>query len=148
MTAKGRAAGFNTPNRFTSTHLEPLDIELPDEDRKHGIPTLFLRDASKSILARNDSPGPPVPATASTRIAAASTVASTAMHAHRTSTLGSPQDWISRREIMVKMDAARSVARRPLAGRTVDSRRWWRFRETRTAISPSRRRLGLTRAVP
>lgn len=57
--AKGRAAGFNTPNRFEKTHLEPLDIDIaPDEDAA-SIPTIFYRDSSRSILARNDSPDIP-----------------------------------------------------------------------------------------
>lgn len=54
---KGRGASFNPPNRFEKFHLEPLDIDLEQEDKK--IPTVFYRDTSKSILAKNDSPDIP-----------------------------------------------------------------------------------------
>jgi DNA repair photolyase len=52
----GRGTTANPPNRY-----EPLHVELdpdPDEDveRSTGTPTVFYRDASRSILAENDSP--------------------------------------------------------------------------------------------
>lgn len=53
---KGRAAGFNTPNRFEPLHLEPDPLELDDEDYKAKVPTQFMVDSSKSILAENNSP--------------------------------------------------------------------------------------------
>ena len=53
---KGRAAGYNTPNRFESLHLEPDALELDDEDYKQKVPTQFFVDSSKSILAENNSP--------------------------------------------------------------------------------------------
>lgn len=53
---KGRAAGYNTPNRFETLHLEPDPLELDDEDYKEKVPTQFLVDSSKSILAENNSP--------------------------------------------------------------------------------------------
>ncbi len=51
----GRGTSTNPPNRY-----EPLHVELdpdPDEDGERGeSPTLFYRDASRSVLAENDSP--------------------------------------------------------------------------------------------
>jgi DNA repair photolyase len=56
---RGRGAAYNPPNRF-----EPIEV-LPDGDTldadlaEDGLPlprTQFLRDASRSIIARNDSP--------------------------------------------------------------------------------------------
>ncbi len=55
--SKGRASGFNPPNRFEKTSLEPLEIEL-DEDNK-SVPTTFYKDTSKTILSKNDSPDIP-----------------------------------------------------------------------------------------
>jgi DNA repair photolyase len=56
--AKGRGAAFNTPNRFEALHREPLALES-DDGEGHPSPTRFFEDASKSILARNDSPDIP-----------------------------------------------------------------------------------------
>jgi len=58
ITARGRAAGFNTPNRFERTHLEPLTVDMPTDgdDPRPPVPTTFFIDSSKSILAKNDSP--------------------------------------------------------------------------------------------
>ena len=56
---KGRAASFNTPNRFESTHLAPLEIDVPYEDDIPPTPTTFFNDTSKTILAKNDSPDLP-----------------------------------------------------------------------------------------
>lgn len=56
---KGRAAGFNTPNRFASTNLEPLDVDIAYDDETPPVPTTFYVDSSKSILAKNDSPDLP-----------------------------------------------------------------------------------------
>jgi DNA repair photolyase len=59
----GRAAQHHPPNRFLSTHLEEtfedreFDDELSGEARK--VPTQFLADASRSIIAENDSPDVP-----------------------------------------------------------------------------------------
>lgn len=58
-TRKGRGSGFNTPNRFEKTHLEPLDIDLEYEDGEPQLQTTFYPDSSKSILAKNDSPDLP-----------------------------------------------------------------------------------------
>ncbi len=45
-----RGATINTPNRYERLHVEPDDG--PDD----GQPTVFYRDASRSVLAENDSP--------------------------------------------------------------------------------------------
>lgn len=55
-THKGRGSGFNPPNRFEKTHLEPLDIDVPYDDERPPLKTAFYPDTSKSILAKNDSP--------------------------------------------------------------------------------------------
>ncbi len=53
---RGRAAGFNTPNRFEPLHLEPDPAEPGEEGFEERVPTRYLIDASRSILAENDSP--------------------------------------------------------------------------------------------
>ena len=53
---RGRAAGFNTPNRFEPLHLEPDPAEPGEEGFEERVPTQYLVDASRSILAENDSP--------------------------------------------------------------------------------------------
>ena len=50
---KGRAASGNPANRFTHLSVDFTDAEEPPPDR---VPTLYLRDATRSIIARNDSP--------------------------------------------------------------------------------------------
>jgi hypothetical protein len=51
---RGRAAGVNPPNRFERVHVE-ADPEAPPGE--HVDPrTEFLRDASRSIISRTDSP--------------------------------------------------------------------------------------------
>lgn len=50
---KGRAASGNPANRFTNLSVDFTDAEEPPPDR---VPTLYLRDTSRSIIARNDSP--------------------------------------------------------------------------------------------
>jgi DNA repair photolyase len=57
---KGRGAGANPPNRFEPTHHE-IDLELVEDDAEYleGLrrpETEFLRDASRSVIAENDSP--------------------------------------------------------------------------------------------
>lgn len=56
---RGRGAGFNPPNRFEKTQLEPLEIEPTYDGEGPQIKTTFYRDASKTILAKNDSPDLP-----------------------------------------------------------------------------------------
>ena len=58
-TQKGRGASFNPPNRFESRYLEPLDIDLTYEDAAPSVRTMFFRDTSRTILAKNDSPDLP-----------------------------------------------------------------------------------------
>ncbi|MFN8544404.1 MAG: PA0069 family radical SAM protein [Candidatus Binatia bacterium] len=50
----GRGASTNPPNRYEPLHVEP-DLDEP----AGGVPTVFYRDASRSILAENDSPDLP-----------------------------------------------------------------------------------------
>ncbi len=55
---KGRGAAINPPNRFESLHLEPLELDVEDEDGR-AVRTAFFRDSSRTILAKNDSPDVP-----------------------------------------------------------------------------------------
>ena len=48
----GRGAAVNTPNRFERVRVEPD----PGETDTRKPPTVYLRDRSRSIVARNDSP--------------------------------------------------------------------------------------------
>ena len=58
MMYKGRGSASNPANRFETLHLEELlEDQEPDQEKK--IPTIFLRDSSRSILAKNDSPDIP-----------------------------------------------------------------------------------------
>ncbi len=56
---KGRGAADNPPNRFAQFHAEPFDVDVPYEDERPPVKTLFFDDTSKSILAKNDSPDIP-----------------------------------------------------------------------------------------
>jgi DNA repair photolyase len=47
---RSRGASSNPPNRFEALHLEP------DEPVPGDVPTTYYRDASRSVLAENDSP--------------------------------------------------------------------------------------------
>jgi DNA repair photolyase len=54
---KGRGAGFNPPNRFEARSFEPVQIDVPcEDDEPRSLKTTYLRDSSKSILSKNDSP--------------------------------------------------------------------------------------------
>ena len=55
---KGRAASFNTPNRFEPITVEMDPAELTAEELRH-IPTTFYAEKSRSILSRNNSPDVP-----------------------------------------------------------------------------------------
>lgn len=57
--SRGRGAWLNTPNRFESTHLEPLDVEIDWEQDKPSRRTIFYLDKARSIFAKNDSPDLP-----------------------------------------------------------------------------------------
>lgn len=50
----GRGAETQPPNRFEKLHVEPDPEAAPDDGP--GPATVFLKDASKSILSTNDSP--------------------------------------------------------------------------------------------
>ncbi len=60
---KGRASGYNPPNRFEEIELvasEESDRFFPDEDlSEKRVETKFFQDTSKTILAKNDSPDIP-----------------------------------------------------------------------------------------
>ncbi len=56
---KGRGAGHNPPNRFEQLHAEPFEVDIPYDDDRPPVKTIFLDDTSKSILAKNDSPDIP-----------------------------------------------------------------------------------------
>src|SRR5690349_18922695 len=60
-TIKGRGAAINTPNRFERLRVEPDPDAAPfdDEDESPPPQTVYLRDASKTIIATNDSPDIP-----------------------------------------------------------------------------------------
>ena len=51
---KGRGTAQNPPNRFVQMDFVPDYDELDPEAPGPG--TVFLRDATRSIIARNDSP--------------------------------------------------------------------------------------------
>ncbi len=53
---KGRGASFNTPNRFDRFHLEPIEMDWDENENDRPIRTVFYKDTSKTILAKNDSP--------------------------------------------------------------------------------------------
>jgi DNA repair photolyase len=60
MTSKtGRASSNNPANRFETLHIEPDEYLIDDECSQRKIPTQFIIDNSKSVLARNDSPDLP-----------------------------------------------------------------------------------------
>jgi DNA repair photolyase len=56
-TIKGRGAAHNPPNRFERARIEP-DLERLDSDDEEQAPpqTMYLRDVSRSIIVKNDSP--------------------------------------------------------------------------------------------
>ncbi len=56
---KGRGTAVNPPNRFEQFHAEPFDVDVPYEDDRPPVKTVFFDDTSKSILAKNDSPDIP-----------------------------------------------------------------------------------------
>ena len=53
----GRGTTQNPPNRYETLHLDPDPDAIRDDDGSvPPAPTVFYRDASRSILAENDSP--------------------------------------------------------------------------------------------
>ncbi len=55
---KGRAAAFNTPNRFDPITVELDPSELTESELRQ-VPTTFFEDNSRTILAKNSSPDVP-----------------------------------------------------------------------------------------
>jgi DNA repair photolyase len=55
---KSRGAGFNPQNRFEEIYIDYLAENHDEEynEEKRSVPTTFYIDATKSILAKNDSP--------------------------------------------------------------------------------------------
>jgi DNA repair photolyase len=56
---KGRGALSNPANRFSRTVSESVDDGWHQEAEPDSIPTELIRDASRSVIARNDSPDIP-----------------------------------------------------------------------------------------
>jgi DNA repair photolyase len=56
---RGRAAQENPGNRFERLSFAPMPGELEEDSEPRVVPTQFLRDTSRSILARNESPDVP-----------------------------------------------------------------------------------------
>ena len=52
-TPRGRGTGSARRNRFEWLHLE---LDAIEDNHPHAVPTEFLRDDSRTVLARNDSP--------------------------------------------------------------------------------------------
>lgn len=55
---RGRGARTDPPNRFERLHVE-ADPSALEADELRQVPTVFFHDATRSILARNDSPDIP-----------------------------------------------------------------------------------------
>jgi len=55
---RGRGASFNTPNRFEPITVQFDPAEMSAEELRQ-IPTLFFKDTTRTILAKNDSPDIP-----------------------------------------------------------------------------------------
>src|SRR4051812_27883836 len=54
---RGRGASINPANRFEKLHVEEDFSELPeDDDNPRSVRTIYLRDDTKTIIARNNSP--------------------------------------------------------------------------------------------
>ncbi|PYL09062.1 MAG: hypothetical protein DME34_03315, partial [Verrucomicrobia bacterium] len=57
---RGRGASWSAANRFEKFHVDLTDVDLVDDDpaseEKPPRPTQYFRDATKSIIARNQSP--------------------------------------------------------------------------------------------
>ena len=57
---RGRGASWSPANRFEKFHVDLTDVDLVDDDpaseEKPPRPTQYFRDATKSIIARNQSP--------------------------------------------------------------------------------------------
>ena len=102
----GRGAPLNPTNRFERIAVE---LEMP---RTRSGRTQLLRDTSRSLITRNDSPDVGFAGQPSTPTAAANMAVSIATRGLPTSTLASPPGWTSRR-ILVK-EAAPEILRKEL----------------------------------
>lgn len=56
---QGRGSAFNPGNRFEQIHVDELSDEFREEAGPTKILTVYYNDATRSILARNDSPDVP-----------------------------------------------------------------------------------------
>jgi DNA repair photolyase len=56
---RGRGTSVNTPNRFDRLRFERIDLDLPPGEDVSPAGTRFFHDASRTILAKNDSPDIP-----------------------------------------------------------------------------------------
>jgi DNA repair photolyase len=56
---QGRGSSFNPGNRFERLHIDDLSDEMREEAAPTKIETIYFHDASRSILAKNDSPDIP-----------------------------------------------------------------------------------------
>lgn len=150
---KGRGAAGNPPNRFESMRWEPIAVEaFPDDDEfaddpatpraPHGPATIYLRDTSRTIIARNDSPDIPFDASINPyRGCEHGCIYCYARPTHEYLGFSAGLDFESR--IMVKMDAP-ELLRRELAARS------WRpqllgMSGVTDCYQPVERRLRLTR---
>jgi DNA repair photolyase len=53
---RGRGASINPANRFEKLHVEEDFSERSDDEEPRGVRTLYLRDDTRTIIARNNSP--------------------------------------------------------------------------------------------
>jgi DNA repair photolyase len=139
--SRGRAAASNPPNRFEILHFEKLEADLGPEDRPT-VPTVFLNDASKSILARNDSPDLPFTYSINPyRGCEHGCIYCYARPSHEYLGFSAGLDFETR--IMVKMDAAR------LLEETLQRKKWKpqmvAFSGNTDCYQPVEKRLQLTR---
>src|SRR5947199_6305054 len=60
MPIRGRGASWSAANRFEKLHIDVSDADVVDVDRgakeRPGLSTQYFRDATKSIITRNNSP--------------------------------------------------------------------------------------------
>lgn len=139
---RGRGTSLNTPNRFERLSLEPIELDLPPGEEVSPVGTRFFRDASSTILAKNDSPD--IPFTYSInpyRGCEHGCIYCYARPSHEYLGFSAGLDFESR--IMVKLDAAR------LLDRTLRARIWVpqmvAFSGNTDCYQPVEKRLELTR---
>lgn len=135
---RGRGAAENPPNRFERFHVEPD----PETEEDPGPRTQFFRDASRSIIATNDSPDVPFDASVNPyRGCEVGCAYCYARPTHEYFGLSPGLDFESK--IFVKEDAPE------LLGRELSSPRWTPKVVSMSGVTdpyqPVERRLGLTR---